>query len=320
MGSIRQADRAVAAAGAALHADAVAAEAAVALRDAGVATILLRGASIARHLYDPGEARVYVDADLFVPQERRAPAEEVLRHLGYEHRAVLGQRGSDRPPWSSTWGRARDAGNVDLHWSLVGVGVTSEELAARLWDHGQRLDVLGRELEGLDAAATAVVVALHAAQHGPDVRNPVADLDRALERLDRDTWVGAAALAEELQAAEPFAAGLRLLPRGVTMAEELTLPETASVETILRAGGAPPMALGFDWLAQTPGLAAKTRLIAGKVVPDRAFMRAWSPLARGGSRTGLALAYAWRPVWLVLHSARAWKAWLVARRGARGRL
>jgi hypothetical protein len=73
------------------------------------------------------------------------------------------------------------------------------------------------------------------------------------------------------------------------------------------------MALGFDWLDQTPGMTSKLRLAWGKVVPDADFMRVWSPLARGGSRTGLALAYLWRPVWLLLHAGPGYRAWRAAR-------
>jgi hypothetical protein len=55
--------------------------------------------------------------------------------------------------------------------------------------------------------------------------------------------------------------------------------------------------------------------VLGKTFPPPAFMRAWSPLARRGA-LGLALAYAWRPVWLVVHSGAAVRAWRRARRSA----
>ena len=79
------------AAGAALHADAVAAEAVAALSAIGIASILLRGRVIAHHLYDSGEIRSYADADLLIQVRNRERAEGTLRNLGYAHVAVLGQ-------------------------------------------------------------------------------------------------------------------------------------------------------------------------------------------------------------------------------------
>lgn len=305
------------AAGTALVADHAAAEVAAAFAAAGIRSILLRGASIARHLYAAGEIRGYVDADLLVAPGSKPRAEGLLRDLGFVHQAVLGQHPDDRPPWSSTWVRARDGGNVDLHWTLVGAGAEPEDLWSVLSDEAEPVEVLGTRLEGLTAQATALIVALHAAHHGARVRSPLDDLARALDTFPYATWEQASVLAERLDALGAYAAGLRLLTAGVKLAERLDLRDTPDVETILRAGTAPPTALGFDWLAQTPGLRAKLRFLAGKIAPDAEFMRAWSPLARGGSRTGLALAYAWRPIWLLLRGGPGLRAWLTARRRAR---
>ena len=303
------------AAGTALAADHVAVEAAAALEAAGVASILLRGRSVARHLYSRDEVRPYVDADLLVQAGSRTRAEKALRELGFEHRAVLGQRSSDRPPWSSTWSRDSDGGTVDLHWSIVGVRVGPDGLWGSLRPHAEPTAMLGVHLDGLDAEAMALVVVLHAAHHGKAVPHPLADLDRALDRFDGGIWQGAAGLAERLSAVDAFAAGLRLRPTGARLAESLGLPENPSTEAILRADSAPPTALGFEWLAQTQGMKPKLVLIAGKLVPDVEFMRAWSPLARRGT-LGLALAYAWRPIWLLAHSGRGFRAWRAAQRKA----
>jgi Uncharacterised nucleotidyltransferase len=306
---------AILAAGTSLAADHTAVEAATALRDASVASVLLRGASVARHIYDRNEARAYVDADLLVPASTRTQAERVLREMGFSHRAVLGQRSSDRPPWSSTWFRGRDGGVVDLHWSLVGVRVSADELWGTLRDHVESIPVLAVQLDGLDAEATALVVVLHGAHHGQAVPHPLADLDRALDRFEVGVWQRATALAQRLEAEDAFAAGLRLRPKGVQLAARLGLLAGSRTETILRAASAPPMALGFEWLAQTKGVRPKLVLIAGKLVPDVEFMQAWSPLARRG-RLGLALAYGWRPIWLLAHSGRGFRAWRAAQRKA----
>ena len=77
------------------------------------------------------------------------------------------------------------------------------------------------------------------------------------------------------------------------------------------------MAAGFEALAATPGLFAKLRLVAHEMVPTRAFMRWWSPLARRGP-LGLAAAYLWRPIWFVGHAPAGLRAWRRARRHAAG--
>jgi hypothetical protein len=306
----------VAAAAASLGSDVVAADVGEAFRTAGVASILLRGPSIARHLYGAGEPRPYGDVDLLVAPAVMAQAEQLLADRGFAHSAVLGQRPDDRPAWSRTWQRATDGAEVDLHTTIVGVGAPPHAVWAALTESVEPVEVARARLDGLNAEATLVVVALHAAHHGAELRQPLVDLARAIERFPTTTWTAAAALADRLAAMPAFAAGLRVLPAGAALAERLGLPDAASAEVILRAGGAPPMALGFEWLSRVPGFRAKTRLVAGKLVPDGEFMRAWSPLARRG-RVGLAAAYGFRIVWLAWHAIPGFIAWSRARRSAR---
>jgi hypothetical protein len=287
-----------------------------ALHSAGIASILLRGPSIARHVYDAGESRPYADVDLLVPTTAIAEAERLLDDHGFAHSAVLGERPDDRPAWSRTWQRASDGAEVDLHTTIVGVGVPPHELWALLSENVEPVEVARARLDGLNAETTLVVVALHAAHHGTELQQPLEDLSRAIERFSTSSWTAAAALADRLAAMPAFAAGLRLLPAGAALAERLALPDAASAEVILRAGSAPPMALGFEWLAHVPGVRAKARLVTGKLVPDGEFMRAWSPLARRG-RVGLAAAYGFRIVWLAWHAIPGFIAWSRARKSAR---
>jgi hypothetical protein len=304
------------AAGISLHVDLVTAEVVTALHEAGVDSILLRGPAIARWLYDDATSRSYIDADLLVRYSEVARAEEVLSELGFADATVEGLLAADRPTHAHTWVRTRDGAAVDLHYTLLGVRLPR----ARTWEifgaGTETISVGGAAVEILRPPGRAVVVALHAAQHGIQVGKPLDDLARALELISEDVWAAAAALADRLEATTAFAAGLRLLPSGAELAGRLGLPTDRSTETALRAETAPPMALGFEWLARTPGTWAKARLVARKIVPDAAFMRAWSPLARRG-RAGLAAAYAWRALWLAQHAAPGLLAWLRARRAAR---
>ena len=305
------------AAGTALAADRVAAQMADVLEKAGVSFILLRGPSIARHLYSSSEVRPYVDVDLLVPIHQAPVVESTLPRRGFAYRAVLGQRQVDRPHWSSTWVRASDGANIDVHWTLVGVNVSPETAWTEFVGETEPIDVCGTRLDGLSARATALVIALHAAHHGAGITQPIRDLDRALAKFDLEIWSGAAQLAERLDGVDAFSAGLRLAAGGEEMADRLSLPPVRSTEVLLRSSTAPPMALGFDWLSHTSGVRAKVILIAGKLVPDAPFMRSWTPLARRG-RVGLWVAYAWRPIWLLRHAVPGYRAWREARRKAEG--
>jgi hypothetical protein len=302
------------AAGTALAVDHVAAEIIRRFAEDGISSVLLRGPTIARHLYDEDDPREYVDVDLLVQSSARERAERLLRDLGFSHRAVLGQSSFDRPRWASTWVRGRDGANVDLHWTVAGAGELPEVVWKALSEDVDAVELFDVTVQSLRADGTALIVALHAAHHGVQVTHTLRDLERALERFPLSTWERACKLAEAVDAVPAFAAGLRLLSPGDEVARRLSLPDHPTTETLLRGGTPPPMALGFDWLARTPGFRRKVRLVAVKIAPDRQFMRAWSPLARSGGRTGLVLAYAWRPFWLLRHSIPGLRAWLAARR------
>jgi Uncharacterised nucleotidyltransferase len=296
--------------------DLVAAEVFEALAGAGIRSILLRGPSLTRWVYPPERARSYLDVDLLVAPGSFAGAERTVAGLGFTHVPTLNQDPRDRPIHARTWQRPEDGAVVDLHRTLIGARVGEERLWTALAGATEPLLLGTATVDGLDALATALVVALHAAQHGSRSTTPVDDLVHALERLEPETWRQAGGLAEKVEATEALAVGLRLAPAGRELAATLRLPATTSAETVIRAATPIPTALGFEWLAQVPGVRAKARLLAAKVVPDPDFMRAWSPLARRG-RAGLALAYAQRPLWLARHAPRGLLVWLRARREAR---
>src|SRR6266571_2714839 len=69
----------------ALLADATTCEVTTALRAARIRSILLKGPTIARWLYEQVSMRPYVDSDLMVADRDVCTAEEVLAGLGFEH-------------------------------------------------------------------------------------------------------------------------------------------------------------------------------------------------------------------------------------------
>jgi hypothetical protein len=152
---------------------------------------------------------------------------------------------------------------------------------------------------------------MHAAQHQDG--KAVYDLERALERVDDETWQLAAKLARRLDAAPTFAGGLQLHPEGAALSRRLGVSEARSIRMDLRASQVPLTESIYE-LSLAPGIRAKLKLFRAELVPKPAFMRWWSPLARRGP-VGLAAAYLWRPLYLIIHApAAARVVWRVRRR------
>jgi hypothetical protein len=285
------------------------------LRSAGVESILLKGAAIATWLYRDGEVRPYRDVDLLVSPSQLQAAIDGLAQLGYEQDLEGADEGELGPKEVDLTG----PGNVciDLHHGLIGVSAPS----GACWDVLVRRTTALRLSTGvsvpvLDPPARAMHLALHAAQNGPIDTKAVADLKRGLARVGRSEWKEAAQLAEEVEATEAFAAGLRMVPLGEVLADELALPRRVTVELALRTRSAPQEALFFERLAQAPGIRTKVRLLARKVFPTAVLMRANSPLARRGT-PGLLLAWLAHPWRVATRLPPALLAWLRARRTVR---
>jgi len=162
-----------------------------------------------------------------------------------------------------------------------------------------------------------LVLALHAAAHGKETKQPLEDLVRALDMLPIDTWRSAAALAACVDATGAFATGLRLLPAGRDLTEQLGLTHTREVEVEMAARTVPYSAWFVVRLARTPGLRGKLALIASKLAPPPEWMRTQHPVARHG-RLGLIAAYlVARPARLLWRAGPAIAAWWRARRAVR---
>src|SRR4051794_20289823 len=98
--------------------EAVAAEVVLALEDAGVDSLLLKGPPLAEWLYEDPGARPYVDVDLLVDSACAGAARGVLAQRGFRQSfGPLPHPGMERPP-SAPW--LRDGLTVDLHETLPG--------------------------------------------------------------------------------------------------------------------------------------------------------------------------------------------------------
>jgi hypothetical protein len=304
----------LAAAGVGLAIDATTAEAVVALRAAGVRSILLKGPSFDALLYDEDEPRPYSDIDLLVRARDFPRAAEVLRTLGYRERA--GREPSGIVEHARVWVRASDRRYLDLHHTLGGVQRSHVDPWDLLAKDTDRMSILDTEVEILSEPARALHIALHAAVADPTTEKPTIDLSRALERLPIATWEAAASLAARLGADGAFEVGLRRLQAGAELAARLELAPERSVEAALIAGSAPYSAWTIDRLSKARGTRAKLRILLPRLFPKPEFMRVWYPVARRGP-VGLGLAYVRRFAWVFIAAPRALVAWLRARRHMR---
>lgn len=298
-----------------LAVDRATAEAVVALRDAGVRAIVLKGPSFDAWLYESGEPRLYGDIDLLIAAQDERSAGPALEALGYGVRSAREPEAVTQH--ATVWVRPTDGMHVDLHRTLGGVGASGVDPWEVLVPGVESMRVGGTEVEILSEPGRALHVALHAALPGPGSRKTLLDLSRALERLPVETWIAAAELAALLKAQGAFESGLRRLPAGAALADTLELAPERSVQAALLSDSAPYSALTVDRLSNARGTRAKLGILLPRLFPRPDFMRVWYPVAKRG-RLGLALAYVRRFAWLIVAAPRAVAAWRRARRRSRG--
>jgi len=282
-----------------------------ALAARNVRSLVLKGPAFAHWLYDDPSRRWYGDLDLLVAPADLATSREVLAALGF----VLLPEGTHEHECShhDAWRRTeKPTVTVELHRTLPLVAAAPEVLWERFNDGPRSLAISGGVVETPGLAASALLAVLHTAWHGNDVANPRRDLVRAVGLLDAPTWHAAAVLARDLDCEAAFVAGLARVPCGLAVLDSLGLGDARLPRPMrLLAGPRPHTAAGVELLVTTPGVRARGRLLATKLVPSPGFMRAAYPLARRG-RAGLAATYLWRPLEILIHLPRGVAAWLTA--------
>jgi hypothetical protein len=298
------------AAGVAVAQDALTVEVTRALAAGGVRSILLKGTSLRGWLYPEDTARRSSDVDLLVDPGLFGRAEEIVAGLGFEPRV----------PWRDDrtarhWARASSLFELDLHNSVVGVGVSRDAAWAVLAAHTSALTVDGGSLEVLAPDARALMLALHAAKHQHVQALPLRDLERGLATLPGALWEEACQLARALDAVPAFASGLRLVPEGAVVADRLALPYRTTPEVALFESRVPGSVV-LNRLVEIPGVRGKLRYAFTRSFPSPEAMRGLDPRARRG-RAGLASAYLRRTGWLAVHAVPTLAAVAAARRKAR---
>jgi hypothetical protein len=287
--------------------DAAAAEALDAFDAASIPCMLLKGVALSHILYSGERQRGYNDVDLLVAPGHLADAHGVLTELGYTNTtAARGVEDIAGAVHAETWVRRNQQIGplmIDLHARLPGVRASPEAAWAVLAGHRSSIEVCGREAPVLAREGLALHAAIHAAQHGPDDPKPLADLAYALERWPRHVWQDAAGLAAELDAVGVLTAGLRLLPAGERMAQELDLPPAAAIEwEIHNRAERPRGTFHLQALIEAHGVRERLGVVRRILFPKREWILYEDPrAAKGGARLAVArLRHILRtPLWAV---------------------
>jgi hypothetical protein len=285
----------------ALAVDVRAAEVIDALERAGIASILLKGATLARWLY-PRETRRYSDVDVLVEADALAEGGRVLAQFGYWASPY-----DDASSHAQAYHRTGDAiDKIDVHRSFHYVGVASTAFWERIERDAVPFALPGHQARAPSLAARALLIALHAIVHGPSAGQQRDDLRRALAGGE-ELWASAVELARELDAVAGLAVGLRCLPAGALLADRLGLPSELPRRLVLAAQGAPATAAGIVALVEADSPRARLRLLGRELFPPRLQMHKHVPLARRG-RVGMLAAYALRPAALARRLPAGWRA------------
>lgn len=260
-----------------MYLDAHAARLVAGMQAAGVLVVLLKGPVTARWLYEVKFERPYSDIDLYVGPDDWEQATQVLAQEGFAHAArefAPAERLSYEEPYVRGEGLV-----VDLHRTLLGIGVTHEQTARVLLPHHLEPFQLGAvQTHTLGVVARCLHLALHATAGGTGREKAVEDLRRGLAAEPRETWHAALELADVLQARAWVVAGLELLPAGRALLADLPPGRAVrSREADLRAADVPHSVLRLQAMLAEPTLRGRLTQARATLLPTQAWLSATAP-------------------------------------------
>lgn len=141
------------------------AQIAAALRAAGIPVMLLKGLHLARFVYPEPALRTMADADLMVPRDQLARAEQVLLERGYG--PVPRPEIEPFCAWSNHLAKLEKAGaaDVELHWTIERPTSPFRIDLAGLWARSREAGLEGVPVRVLGAEDLLLHLALHVSYH-----------------------------------------------------------------------------------------------------------------------------------------------------------
>nr|UXE44310.1 hypothetical protein Hi04_10k_c1889_00031 [uncultured bacterium] len=134
---------------------------------AGIRTIVLKGASLARRCYPSPGLRTFTDLDILVPPGERERASKILTDLG--HREVEAVPGHDRDYLAAIhyhWQfRAERGATIELHWDLTPPASPVRFDLHCLWDRARPFLYPGGQAWSLSPEDEILYLAAHISKH-----------------------------------------------------------------------------------------------------------------------------------------------------------
>ena len=274
------------------------------LAEDGLEALLLRGPVVARRLYREGE-RDYGDSDVLVPAGGREAVERVLAELGYRAYTAQG--------YARHWHDPVRGAEVDLHLTLWGVRAAPAALWSALSACRTTISLQGVPVPAPNEGATALVIALHACQHGALGLRALEDLRRAIAQLGDERWSEASSIAAATGSERALRQALSSLPEGRALLARLGLTPAMSVQAAMRMQGVRLPDYLFEGLTGRERLAILRRRLS----PAPAELSRTFDTRAEASRAVLVRVHARRAARLPLRAAALARAWRSARREAR---
>lgn len=294
--------------------DSVTADVAERFREAGIRTLLLKGASIAQWLYRDGETRTYGDVDLLISPDRFDHAEKILEENGFRH--LLAGATPDEMTSTHSWlSPGEEKVMVELHRTFHHIGAPDEDLWKEFTLSTETILVAGYELEMPAEVARCLIVALHVGHHGKEFSWPLRDLALAVDRVSIDTWIAAVSVARRLEAVPAMVAGLRVIEPGQELCRKLDLSALVPTTLFIEAENIPLVMNDLERLAAVTGLRGKIGFAMRKLFPTRSWMR-YRYHAIDGSGIRLLATYIYRLTAFFIRSPSILLTWRKVRQRA----
>jgi hypothetical protein len=253
-----------------------------ALADAGVPSLLFKGAALAQRVYPESWLRPRVDTDLLI----RARDREIAAHVFERHGCVRAPRPTgSHVTHQFTYGSTASGvpTQYDVHWKIADPQVFAEVLRYdELARDAVAIAALGPAARAIGDVHALIVACTHRVAHHFDVDDLLFlyDVDALARRLDDCAWDAAVALASERRVRAVCARGLGLseqllgTPVPVRVKQALTAPSADEPTAAYLAGGLRRVDILRSDLESLSGWCARARLLREHVLPSPAYIRA----------------------------------------------